>query len=56
LRRRGRLDAGGHDETQYLLPLRDVAARGFTSAEELLQNYRGPWGGKVDAVFAEYAH
>ncbi len=56
LRRRRRLDAGGHDETQYLLPLRDVIARGFTQAEELLQKYHGPWGGKVDAVFAEYAH
>jgi glutamate--cysteine ligase len=56
LRRRRRLDAGGHDETQYLLPLREVVSRGFTQAEELLQKYHGPWGGKVDAAFAEYAH
>jgi glutamate--cysteine ligase len=56
LRRRRRLDANGHDETRYLRPLQEYVARGITPAEELLEKYYGPWGHKVDPVFAEYAY
>jgi glutamate--cysteine ligase len=56
LRRRRRLDADGHDETRYLRPLQEYVARGITPAEELLEKYYGPWGHKVDPVFAEYAY
>jgi glutamate--cysteine ligase len=55
LRRRGRLDGNGHDETRYLRPLQEFIARGITPAEELLEKYRGAWGGAVDPIFGEYA-
>jgi glutamate--cysteine ligase len=55
LRRRGRLDGNGHDETRYLRPLQEFVARGTTPAEELLGKYHGAWGGAVDPVFSEDA-
>ncbi len=51
-----RLDAGGQDERTYLRPLQEVVARGITPAEELLEKFHGPWDGRVDPVFDEYAH
>ena len=56
LRRRKRLDSEGRDETRYLGPLDDFVARGITPAEELLQQFSGPWGGSVEPVFGEYAY
>jgi glutamate--cysteine ligase len=56
LRRRRRLDRNGRDETRYLRPLQEFLARGITPAEELLEKYRGPWGGSVDPIYAEYAY
>jgi glutamate--cysteine ligase len=56
LKRRKYLDSEGRDETRYLAPLREFVARGITPAEELLEKYRGPWGGSVDPVFTEYAY
>ncbi|MCZ7659392.1 MAG: glutamate--cysteine ligase [Xanthobacteraceae bacterium] len=56
LARRARLDATGRDETRFLEPLADRVARGVTPAEELLAEYRGPWGGVVDPVYTEYAY
>jgi glutamate--cysteine ligase len=56
LKRRKRFDHEGRDETRYLDPLQDFVARGITPAEELLEKYRGPWGGSVEPVFSEYAY
>jgi len=56
LARRRRLDAVGHDERRYLQPLQEYVTRGITPAEELLEKFRGPWGGSVDPVFKEYAY
>ena len=56
LRRRNRTDAAGQDETQYLLPLHDIAESGITPAEELLQKYHGAWRRSVEPVYAEYAY
>jgi glutamate--cysteine ligase len=56
LTRRGRRNAQGRDETQYLEPLEALVERGMTPAEELLEKYRGPWNGSVDPVFREYAY
>jgi glutamate--cysteine ligase len=56
LARRNRLDAGGRDETIYLAPLDEIAERGTTAAELLLEKYHGPWGGSVDPVFDEHAY
>jgi glutamate--cysteine ligase len=54
--RRQRFDPYGADETRYLKPLDEFAARGETPAEELLRKFHGPWGGVVDPVFTEYAY
>jgi glutamate--cysteine ligase len=56
LKRRRRLDPGGRDETRYLEPLGDIVASGRTPAEELLEKFRGPWGGSVAPIYDEYAY
>jgi glutamate--cysteine ligase len=56
LARRRRFDPGGHDETRYLRPLQEFAARGLTSAEELLEKFHGPWGGVVAPLYRDYAY
>jgi glutamate--cysteine ligase len=56
LARRDRQDMDGCDETQYLEPLDEFVARGFTLAEELLEKFHGPWRGSVEPVFTEYAY
>jgi glutamate--cysteine ligase len=54
--RRRRLDTTGHDESRYLQPIQDFVARGITPAEELLEKFRGDWGGSVEPVYREYAY
>ncbi|HET9902585.1 MAG TPA: glutamate--cysteine ligase [Xanthobacteraceae bacterium] len=54
--RRGFRDADGDDETIYLEVLDRIVERGVTPAEEMLEKFYGPWGGSVDAVYAEYAY
>ena len=56
LKRRRRLDLGGRDETRHLEPLGDIVASGRTPAEELLEKFRGPWGGSVAPIYDEYAY
>ncbi len=56
LERRGRRDTLGRDETTYLKPLEEIAERGGTPAEELLDKFHGSWGGSVDPVYQEYAY
>jgi glutamate--cysteine ligase len=56
LARRKRFDVAGHDETHYLEPLQDRLARGMTPAEELLEKFRGPWGGSVEPIYDEEAY
>ena len=56
LKRRKHLDIGGRDETRYLEVLEDRLARGTTAAQELLEKYRGPWGGSVDPIYTEDAY
>jgi glutamate--cysteine ligase len=56
LTRRRRFDGAGRDETHFLNPLREFVARGITPADELLEKFRGPWGGSVDPAFSEYAY
>lgn len=53
LRRRGRLDSSGNDETGFLGVLDAIAESGRTPAEELLEAYETRWGGSVDPVFEE---
>jgi glutamate--cysteine ligase len=54
LKRRAALDSGGMSEDGFLNPLRDLVARGYTRAEELLSNYRGVWGRDLAHLFTEY--
>jgi len=54
LRRRAALDDGGMSEDGYLNPLRELVARGYTRAEEMLKNYYGVWGHDLSCLFKEY--
>jgi glutamate--cysteine ligase len=56
LKRRARRDAQGRDETRYLEPLGDIVRRGVTPAEDMLERYRGEWGGSVAPAYSEYAY
>jgi glutamate--cysteine ligase len=55
LAQRGRLDALGRDETRFLEPLDRIIEVGRTQAEVMLEEFHGPWGGRVDPVYDEYA-
>ncbi len=55
LARRGKLDIGGRDETRHLAPLDDIVARGRTLAEDLIEKFKGEWGGSVEPAFTELA-
>jgi glutamate--cysteine ligase len=55
LRRRGRLDHAGRDETRHLEPLQRTIDCGRTPAEEMLEKFHGPWKGSVEPVYEEYA-
>ena len=54
LKRRAKLNESGHDETQFLECLDEIASSGVTLAERLLQAFHGPWGGSVRPAFAEF--
>jgi glutamate--cysteine ligase len=56
LKRRKRLLYDGRDESDFLEPLDTIIERGKTPAEELLELYRGVWGGSVDPAFELLAY
>jgi len=56
LRARAVAGASGRDERQYLEPLQAIVASGRTMAEEMLERFHGPWGGRVDPAYVEYAY
>jgi glutamate--cysteine ligase len=55
LERRARLDRNGEDERKALEPLIETIEDGRSPADRLLADYRGPWQGNIDRVFATYA-
>jgi glutamate--cysteine ligase len=55
LRRRGRLDQSGRDETRHLEPLQRTIDCGRSPAEEMLEKFRGPWKETVEPAYDEYA-
>src|SRR5436190_14084778 len=55
LRRRGRIDHAGRDETRHLEPLDRIIERGHTPAEEMLEKFHGPWMGSLEPAYEEYA-
>jgi glutamate--cysteine ligase len=55
LKRRGRLNARGEDETICLRPLQAVAESGREPAREWIKRYEGRWGRSVYPAFDEAA-
>jgi glutamate--cysteine ligase len=56
LRRRGKLNAQGQDETRFLKVLWKIAGAGRTCAEELIERYELRWNRRVDPLFSECAY
>jgi glutamate--cysteine ligase len=56
LHRRARRDPCGDDETHYLDTLFSVAGSGRTPAQELLEDYKTRWGGRIEPVYTEQAY
>ena len=56
LARRARVNLFGDDERIHLAPLQRVVEDEATLADTLLAKFHGPWGGRVDPVFAEFAY
>ena len=54
LKRRAALDSAGMSEEGFLGPPRELVARGYTRAEEMLKNYYGAWNGDLTPLFTEY--
>ncbi|MDX2289448.1 MAG: glutamate--cysteine ligase [Hyphomicrobiaceae bacterium] len=52
---RGVLNARGEDERVYLEPVVEIADSGRTVADHLIEAFNGPWGGRVEPVFAATA-
>jgi glutamate--cysteine ligase len=55
LRRRGRIDHIGRDETRHLEPLDRIIDSGRTPAEELLEKFNTTWRHSVEPAYEEYA-
>jgi len=55
LRRRGRADHLGRDESRHLQPLERIIDSGRTPAEEMLEKFHGVWHGSVEPAYDEYA-
>jgi glutamate--cysteine ligase len=55
LKRRGRLNAKGEDETIHLRPLEAIAESGREPARHWIERYEGPWGHSVEPAFDEAA-
>ncbi len=58
LRARARPGAGGlvPDETHFLNPLKESVETGRTLADELLEQYHGPWAGDLSRIYAECSY
>ena len=50
---RNQLNAMGDSEVGFLRPLQDIVASGKVPAEQLLDAYRGEWGGDIDRIYAD---
>ncbi|SFF74907.1 glutamate--cysteine ligase [Novosphingobium sp. CF614] len=49
---RGKLNAGGDNETGYLEPLAEIVASGKVPAQRLLDLYNDEWGGDISRVYS----
>jgi glutamate--cysteine ligase len=50
---RRRLDADGRDETRHLDMIDAIARSGRTQSEQLIDRFKGEWGGSVEPAFRE---
>ena len=50
---RGRLNAGGDNESGFLDPLHEIARSGKVPAQRLLDKFHGEWGGNIARVYEE---
>jgi len=56
LKNRAVMDAQGRDEAHFLDVLRHTVETGKTPADELLDQFHGPWNGSVEPVFETYSY
>jgi len=56
LHRRARRDTAGEDETHFLDNLFSIAGSGRTPAQELVEDYKTRWGGRIEPVYTEQAY
>ncbi len=58
LKARARAGAGGMvpDESHFLNTLMESVESGKVPADELLDQYHGPWGGDLSRIYAEYSY
>ena len=56
LRRRGRLDTSGSDETGFLDPIRHIAESGETLADAHLKRYATDWQGNLEPLYREFEY
>jgi len=58
LKARAMPGAGGliQDETHFLNALRDSVETGQVPADELLEHYRGDWGGDLSRIYSEFSY
>ncbi len=56
LHRRARRDNAGEDETHFLDNLFSIAGSGRTPAQELVEDYKTRWGGRIEPVYTEQAY
>lgn len=56
LRRRARYDRDGRDESGFLDVLDEIADSGLTPAERKLALFDGPWQGRIEPLFNQFAY
>ena len=56
LKTRARDNGIGSDETVFLDTLMEIVESGITPAEEMLARFNGPWGGRIDHAYEDYAY
>ena len=55
LKARAKDNGLGQDETAFLDALMQIGESGITPAEEMLTKFAGPWQGRIDPIYDEYA-
>jgi len=55
LRNRREINERSQDETIYLATLEGLVTSGRTVADELVERFEGPWCGRIDHIFEEFA-